>query len=173
MGFMGGLDVASGIFAASEVLLKLLKRIKITYQIGGVKIDFLEEEKPIDERISKIDDARTYLTEVLSAIDELHNDAERNKKELKEALGNLSEVEKNKDELERELTSIREVIKSDVGTFRKLAGIPSKEDIKKERAIGFFTGVLASIVASGLIWIGVTFGKQASGYFQKRSGYSK
>ena len=42
-------------FALSEQLLRLIKRIRITYRDGGIKIEIKEEkeEKSIDERIEK------------------------------------------------------------------------------------------------------------------------
>ncbi len=149
-----GIDFTTGVFAVSELLLKLLKRIKVTYRIGGIQVEF-EEEKSIDERIAKIDEARSSMVEALTAIDELHQEAESNKTELIKALGTLAEAEKNKNQLKEELHNIRQVMQSDVTTFRKIAGIPSEEEVKKERVLGFFTGVLASVVASIVIW-GIT-----------------
>ena len=152
---MFGLEVA---FLLSEQLLRLIKRIRITYRNGGFQIELAEkkEEKSIDERIGKIDEARSSLVEALDAIDELHSEAERNKVELKNALQNLAETERNKGKLENELENIRQVMQTDIATFRNIAGIPSQVQIKKERYIGFVTGVIASIVASALIWSTVT-----------------
>ena len=150
----------TSIYKASKLLEALLRGIRITFRLGKVHIDFVEE-KSIDDRISKIDDAKKSLSEAISAIDELHDEAERNKKELNSALSNLTEAEKNKAKLEEELVSIRQIIKSDVGTFQTIAGIPSENEIKRERVIGFFTGVVASMVATGIIWIIVTFGSIA------------
>jgi len=155
-----GPDLAAGIFTLSELLLKLLKRIKVTYRIGGIQIEF-KEEKSIDERIAKIDEARTSMVEALSAIEQLHQEAESNKVGLKKALQTLAETEKNKNELEEEINNIRQVMQSDVTTFRKIAGIPSEEEVKKERVLGFFTGVLTSIVASVVIWGAVTLWQHA------------
>ena len=150
-----GMELASGAFAISELLLKILKRAKINYRFGGIQIEF-DEEKSIDERIAKIDEARASMAAALTAIDQLHTEAEENKSELNKSLQKLSEAEKNKSKLEEELANIREVMQSDVTTFRKIAGIPSQEEIKKERVIGFFTGVLASVVATGVVWVVVT-----------------
>jgi uncharacterized membrane protein YhiD involved in acid resistance len=163
-----GVELTTGIFALSELLLKLLRRIKVTYRIGGIQIEF-EEEKSIDERIAKIDEARTSMVEALTAIDQLHQEAESNKTELKKALRTLAEAEKNKNELEEELKNIRQVMQSDVTTFRKIAGIPSEEEIKKERVLGFFTGVLASVVASLIVWAVATAWPHAVAMMQKNS----
>ncbi len=146
--------VVSIIFPLSELLLKLLKGIKITYRIGGINIEF-EEEKTIDERIAKIDEARKSMVEAIVAIDELHKEAETNKAELNDALLTLSETEKNKNNLENELKNIRQLMQSDITTFKTLAGIPSQKEIKKERVLGFLLGVFASVIASGVVW-GIT-----------------
>lgn len=130
------------VFALSEQLLKLIKRIRISYRDGEFQIELKEEkeEKSIDERIEKIDEARSSLVEALGAIDELHNEAEKNKLELNKALKSLAETEQNKVKLEDDLKKIRHVMQTDVTTFRTIAGIPSQEQIKKERYIGFVTG---------------------------------
>ena len=150
-----GIDFAAGIFSLSELLLKLLRRARVTYRLGGIQIDF-EEEKSVDERLAKIDQARALMADAMTAVDELHKEAETNKTELSRALANLAETEKNKNQLENELRNIRQIMQLDVATFKKLAGVPSKQEVKNERVIGFFTGVLASVVASGIVWCIVT-----------------
>lgn len=153
-------------FVLSEQLLRLIKRIRITYRDGGIKIELKEEKekKSIDERIGKIDEARSSLVEALDAIDELHSEAEQNKLELTKALKTLEQTEQNKGKLEDELTNIRQVMKTDITTFRTIAGIPSQSQIKKERYIGFVTGVIASMIATGIIWLGATLGPHAYKY---------
>jgi len=109
-------------------------------------------ELSIDERIRKIDRARENLVDGLAAIDELRQSAEKNKKEVQQALEQLAQLEKDKQDLQARLESTRQIIGSDVQVFREVAGIPSPAAIRRERVIGFISGVVALIVASGVIY---------------------
>jgi hypothetical protein len=52
------------------------------------------------------------------------------------------------------LNALKSVIQSDVQAFRQLAGIPSKDDIWRERLWGFIFGIISSLVASGIfLWL--------------------
>jgi len=110
--------------------------------------------KTLDERIKKIDIARTNLLEGLHAIDELKQTAEENKSELESALLKLQELEQDKAIAEGELEQIKHIASTDISTFQKNAGIQTKNDIKKERVIGFISGVIASLIATA-IFIGI------------------
>jgi hypothetical protein len=63
----------------------------------------------------------------------------------------LDELRKNKNILESELEKTKEIISTDIGTFRKMAGVPTPQQIIRERFIGFISGVIASLIASGII----------------------
>lgn len=136
-----------------ELVARLLRRLHIRVEGGGISIELGPEQTPsIDERIAKIESARSNLLEGIRAIDELRETAEVNKREASDALAQIASLQRNKIELERELESVRTVIESDIETFRTMAGLPSAAQIRKERLIGFLSGVLASIVASGVIF---------------------
>jgi ribosome-binding ATPase YchF (GTP1/OBG family) len=108
-----------------------------------------KEVRPsIDERIAKIDMARKSLVDVINAIDELKKEAYDNKKDAAQALQQIDELEKDKESLNKELDAIRTVIRSDVEGFRHVAGITNRT---KERVIGFISGIIASMIASGII----------------------
>ena len=64
----------------------------------------------------------------------------------------LSELKTDKTSLETELNNIRLVISSDVSAFKKLAGVPTLKEKRRERIIGFISGIIASVVAAGIIW---------------------
>ena len=53
---------------------------------------------------------------------------------------------------EKELEAVREIAKSDIGVFQKLAGVPSRQEVAKERFIGFLLGIAASVLASAVWW---------------------
>lgn len=139
-----------------EFIAKILKRIRLRIINGEIEIIFNHQvEASIDERIRKIDLARANLVEGLSAIDELRKSAEDNKREVQAALEQLAMLEQDKTELQEKLDSVRQVISSDVQTFRDVAGVPSPSSIRRERVIGFVSGVVASMVASGVIFAGI------------------
>lgn len=136
-----------------ELIAKILKRLRFRIRGGAIEVSFDRKvEENIDERIRKIDVARANLVDGLSAIDELRQSAEDNKKEVQAALEQLAVLEKDKAHLQEKLQSVRQVISSDVQAFREVAGIPSQSDIRRERVVGFVSGVIASIVASGVIY---------------------
>lgn len=110
--------------------------------------------KSVDERVARLDEARHALMEGLQAIDELRDEADRNKQDLAKALAELSTVQVNKATAERELYAVKEAVNVDIEVFRSLARIPNDAQIKRERLMGFITGVLASIIASAIWWAG-------------------
>jgi hypothetical protein len=109
-------------------------------------------ERGIDERISKIDEAKRSLVEGLRAIDQLKSEAEQNKKELSAILAQLEKVQLERVTIERELEVIRTLAKADTASVRKVMGIPTPQQIWKERIYGFVSGVFASVVASAWLF---------------------
>jgi gas vesicle protein len=105
----------------------------------------------IDERIAQIDIAKKSLETALSAIDELKTTARRNREDLNETLNHLQQAAEDKTAAERELSSIKQIAQTDIEVFRKLAGVPSRGDVARERLFGFIIGVVASLIASGLL----------------------
>ena len=141
-----------------EFIVRILKKLRIEFSpsIFGVTISLNDEDTyrgSIDERIAKIDEAKANLLEGLRTIDELKEAAEYNKKEAEAALIQIAQLEKDKTSLEQELKSIKDIVQSDVSAFRKVAGVPSPATIRRERIIGFISGVIASVVASGIVWV--------------------
>lgn len=108
----------------------------------------------VDERIQKIDAAKHNLSEALDTIHELKVAAEQNKAELSVALERLNDAKLQQMTAERELTAVRDIARSDIEVFQRLAGVPSRKQIAKERFIGFLLGITASIVAAGLWTLG-------------------
>jgi hypothetical protein len=106
----------------------------------------------VDERIAKIEVAKRNLTEALEAMEELQQAAEENKAELATAIERLGLAQKERSSAERELEAVRGIAQSDIEVFKKLAGVPSRMAIAKERFIGFLLGICASVIASGLWW---------------------
>jgi len=116
----------------------------------SISIDAITK-KPIDVRLTKIEDARANLQEALSALDELSNEAERNKAELDQAIKQLDRARLERASEAEQLSQIKNIAQADVEAFRRIAGI----DPLRERFIGFFAGIIASLIAAGIWQIGL------------------
>jgi hypothetical protein len=129
--------------------------LRITVEGGLPSVEFHvanDRRETIDERIHRIDVARQNLSEALDAMDELKHAAEWSKAELVIALERLDSAQRDRAAAEKELEAVRGIAQSDVEVFKKLAGVPSRLEIAKERLIGFLLGITASIIASGIWW---------------------
>jgi methyl-accepting chemotaxis protein len=144
-------------FEPINIFVELIAKTigKVIANSVGIDISYEENNQSIDERIKKIELAKENLKEGLLAIEDLEKEAEKNKKEVKDAILKINELNENKTGLEEELKTIKEVISSDVNAFKKVAGIPSQKQIKKERVLGFISGVIASIIASLIVMLAI------------------
>jgi len=150
------MSIVSTISILTDITASFLSKTKINkLNVLGIELSFKDDSGSIDERIKKIDLAKKNLVEGLSAIEELKTEAQNNQRDAQNALLEIKRLKGDKSNLETELESIKRVIKSDVSTFKKIAGIPTDKEIKRERVMGFITGVFSSIIASGLIWLGI------------------
>ena len=139
-----------------EIISGVIRGLTI-HVADDVSISFQGRTKgSIDERIAKIDAAKTNLMESLQAIDELKEEAERNKKEIIIAVEQVNRLEKDKTHLQSELEAIRTIVEADVSAFRQVAGLGPSE-IRRERLLGFLSGVIASLIASSIflliVWL--------------------
>ena len=117
-------------------------------ELPGFKTE--QNAKSIDERISKIDLAKKNLLESLSAIDELKTEAENNKLEFEKTINDLNRIKTDKSTLETEYDSLKQLSTKELNSLKTLIGIPDKN---KERLIGFVSGIVASLIASGIIFL--------------------
>lgn len=111
----------------------------------------LNEEESVDERIRKIDEARNNLVSALSAIDELKAEAAVSKREAHELQEKVASLSSEKVAVDTEIHEIRKIMDLDVNVFQRVAGVPSRKQVAKERLIGFGLGILASLIAT-LVW---------------------
>ncbi|MDF1740472.1 MAG: hypothetical protein P1U86_15030 [Verrucomicrobiales bacterium] len=147
--------VAKAIEMVVDEFGRLFRRSRIVIKAPFVEWEINTTSKSIDKRIEKLDDAREALSQGLDAIDELRTDASRHKNEVKKALEELSDLSSETAELEAKKDSIAKVLDSEVSAFRDVAGIPSEVQRRRDKVLGFVSGVIASMVASGLIYAGV------------------
>lgn len=144
--------VADPIAIAVEMVSRVFAVLPVGFMPFSISIE--PATRSVDKRVARLEDARHALMEGLQAIDELRSEADRNKKDLATALADLNAVKTDKATAERELSAVKEAVSVDVEVFRAIARIPNEAQIKRERLIGFTTGVLASIIASGIWWAG-------------------
>jgi rRNA-processing protein FCF1 len=137
-----------------DITAKTLSKYRLIVDKSGVSIKN-EGTTSIDDRIAKIDDAKTSLLEGVRLIDELREAAETNKKDAELALADINKLAADKANVQKELDAIRNIAQADVEIFKRMAGVPSAHEIRRERIIGFVSGVVSSLIASGLIWISV------------------
>lgn len=136
-----------------DLVARVLRRLRVRFDGFGFSVELRDEAKrSIDERIGLIDAARANLVDGVRAIDELRAEAERQRRQAQEALAQVSALQQDKAALEKQRQALKTVIQSDVESFREVAGIPSRSAIRRERVVGFISGVLASVVASGMVW---------------------
>lgn len=106
------------------------------------------ESRTIDQRLARLDEARTALAESLVAIEDLQRQAETSKRDHARARAELDATMASKDDAERKLEAIKRLMEQDVEAFQTIAGVPN---VQKERMIGFGSGIAASVIAS-LLW---------------------
>ena len=108
----------------------------------------------IDERISKLNDVQTYLSDAIDAVEDLKTQANRNKEINQRLLSDLSILRENQQRAKADAKAITDATQADIDAFRKLAGVPSKEEIRRGQVISFWSGVVASLFAAGIWWCG-------------------
>lgn len=143
----------------NKVLVQLVKLWTMPVFRYGVKhgkffaqvLPAIVPEQSLDERVQRIDLARAHLISGLSAIDELKEEAETSAQKVEELNARLEYLATEKETADLELCEIRKIASSDLGTFQKIAGVPSRGQIAKERLVGFVLGLIASLLAT-VLW---------------------
>lgn len=117
---------------------------RVSVSIMGIPLlDFseLKAKRSFDERVKRLDDAREALVESIAAIDQLSSDAQAVKLDHSRMVGELKTVTESKASAEKKLEEITRITNRDVSAFQTLAGVTN---VRRERWIGFGSGVLAS-----------------------------
>jgi hypothetical protein len=105
-------------------------------------------QETIDSRIAKIDSARTSLSEALSAMDELKDRAEKNRRDLEFLRYQIQRAETHRKGVSGELEVLTEMAALDSEAVRRALKLPTRVSIWTERVIAFLFGVVSSTVAS-------------------------
>ena len=117
----------------------------------GERILDRRQRKSVDERLSRLDVARSALEESLGALDELKADAEQSRAEYERTRVALEAALASKQDAEHQLAEVRAIMSGEVSAFQRVAGV---SDVRKERVIGFFNGILSSAACGLLVWGG-------------------
>lgn len=128
-------EALAGMFPGGKVVLKRSGLLNST-------------KSSLDERLRKIEVAKTNLEDALEAIDELKNEAKRNQDALTQLTKKLDEREREKGALDAKLVELRTLSDVSASTMQQVFRIPTRASVWAERAIGFGIGVGASIAAS-------------------------
>ncbi len=147
--------VLESIYDTNEIVAKLLAILPPALFPFSISID--PATRSIDQRVARLDEARHALLESLQAIDQLRHEADCNKQYLAIVVAELGAVKVDKAAAERELVAVKKAVDVDVEIFRSIARIPNEAQVRRERLIGFITGVLASVFASAIWWLGAKF----------------
>lgn len=126
-----------------------LKELRIKTNEG--RLQFLvgeASEVSVDERITKIETARTSLLDALSAVDQLKQQAEENKQDLEYLTRQIERAEADKAHLSDELATLKGIAALDSESVRKALRLPTRVSIWTERVIAFGFGIAASTIAS-------------------------
>lgn len=118
------------------------------------------EKRHIDDRLARLDVAKEALSESLAAIEELQLEAAETKRAYEASVHELKTILVSRADAEAKLVAIRQMMAQDVDAFRELAGVP---DIRRERWIAFWGGVLASTVSAAVVAL-LVWGWQAIFY---------
>lgn len=134
----------------AQATVFILRFLHVTQRIPATEVD-----ENLNETLEKLDSARKNLLDGVTTVDELRRKIEEDKAKAAQALQQLAQMEKDKSNLENEMNAIKNLVNSDVDAFRHVAGIPGKKQIQRERIYGFISGVIASLLAAGIIY-GIT-----------------
>ncbi|MBW7933226.1 MAG: hypothetical protein H3C62_06335 [Gemmatimonadaceae bacterium] len=138
-----------------ELFARLLTRIELETGPFGIEIGTKEEaEKSADDRLALLDAAKANFAQGIVATDELRGEAARNKREIEVAIRQIVMLQSDKLTLEQQRDEVKRLVATDVSTFRQVAGVPSPAPVRRERLIGFASGVVDSLAAAGIIWGG-------------------
>jgi prefoldin subunit 5 len=147
----------SVLLASAQLVEKLVRMARIRIGLGpfgniDVELSTPFTSESIDARLKKIETARQNLTEALTAMDELKETAERNRRDLEDLTGAIARAESDKADLNAQLEALKKLSDIDTEVVREAPRIPTEVDKWKERIWGFVVGgVIAGLVATG-IW---------------------
>jgi len=148
---VGVLDTLLGGYI--ELFARVARQLAHLLGVPVPRLPWEPEPPTIDQRLARLEEAKTALAESLAAIEDLQRQAEESKRDHARARMELAATIASKDDAERKLEAIKRLMDQDIEAFQTVAGVAN---IRKERMIGFGSGIAASVIAS-LLWALGTF----------------
>jgi vacuolar-type H+-ATPase subunit I/STV1 len=142
---------------SAELVEKLVRLARIRIGLGpfgniDVKLSTPFTSENIDARLKKIEAARQNLSEALTAMDELKEASEQNRRDLEALTSAIARAESDKADLNAQLEALKKLSSLDTEVVREALRIPTDVDKWKERIWGFVVGgVIAGLVATA-VW---------------------
>lgn len=149
------------ILVVAKLVEKMVRLARIQIGLGpfgkiDVRLSTPFTSESIDARLDKIETARQSLTEALSAMDELKQTAETNKRDLEILTDAIARAESDKADLHTQLDALKKLSDIDTTAVREALRIPTEVDKWKERIWGFLVGgIVAGIIASATWELGI------------------
>ncbi|MEL7026831.1 MAG: hypothetical protein AAGO57_06345, partial [Pseudomonadota bacterium] len=109
----------------------------------------------IDDRIAKIDEAKTSLAIALNAVEEQQVGAQRSKDDYEKIRHQLHLVTQEHGIAEERLAQIEGLSQIETEAVRETLGLPGRREVLVERGVGFIFGVIASLIAAYLWEYGI------------------
>jgi hypothetical protein len=119
----------------------------------GAEIIGISLKAPMDERLARIEVARSSLADALSAIDDLKFEAEANREALETVNAKIADARDEHRFADKELRDVQALAAIDAQNVRKTLRMTSR-NIWADRLLSFLIGVAASVVAT---WVWVSF----------------
>jgi hypothetical protein len=156
------LDLA--VTAAAKAVDGLVRLARIRIGLGplgniDVSLSTPFTRESIDERLAKIESARSSLTDALGAMDELKVTAESNRRDLDSLTAAIAKAESDKADLNAQLEALQQIATIDSGIVREALHLPTSVDIWKERIYGFLIGIISGFVVTFAweLWLKPTY----------------
>lgn len=123
-----GVTVSAAIFPSelSSAAVKVLVQI-VGGPIGAELYDAISKRNTsVDERIAKIELARTNLLEALTAIDEIKTTAEEHQRELLSLQTSVTKIGQERDQLSADRELLVQMTAADKERLRRMLGVPTR-----------------------------------------------
>lgn len=146
----------TAVLVLAKLIEQLVRKLRIKIGLGpfgsiDVALSTPFTERSIDERLEKIETARQNLAEALTAMDEMRDVAESNKRDLERLTNSISKAESDKADLNAQLDALKQIAAIDSDAVREALRLPTEVDKWKERIWGFIFGLIAGLIAT-VVW---------------------
>lgn len=139
------------------MLQSVARDLGFRVRLGPLDVSYVIRvgERSVDERLAKLDVARESLSEALLALDDLDRQAENQKAEITALLDAAETANENRQIATSDLETVRALASADGEALRRVLGMPTAMQRWIGRALSFFAGVAASLLASYLftLWL--------------------